>query len=61
MICLVIGFVKLVIDTAAIRRVLENQGLFSGVVCPECRMAVPQGSSVCGHCGRDIEARVGRP
>jgi hypothetical protein len=56
-IVLVIGLVKLFFDVAAIRRMLENTGLFSGVTCPSCRMPIPPDADVCGHCGRDVVVR----
>jgi hypothetical protein len=53
-ISVVIAFFWMVFNIAAIRRMLENQGLFSGVPCRWCRMPVPTGADVCGHCGRDL-------
>ena len=52
-------FFKLAFDVAAIRRMLENTGLFSGIPCPSCAMPIPEAARVCGHCGRDVE--VGAP
>jgi len=49
------AFVWLVYNVSAIRRMLENQGMFSGEVCASCKMTVPTGAEVCGHCGRDRE------
>lgn len=48
------AFVWLVFNVAAIRRMLENQGMFSGEVSDSCKMTVPAGARVCGHCGRDL-------
>lgn len=53
-ISVVIAFFWMVFNIAAIRRMLENQGLFSGASCRWCRMPVPKGADVCGHCGRDL-------
>jgi hypothetical protein len=47
------AFVWLVYNVTAIRKMLENQGMFSGEVCGRCRMPIPEGADVCGHCGRD--------
>jgi predicted amidophosphoribosyltransferase len=41
-------------NIAAIRRMLENAGLFSGSGCPHCRFPVPPGAEICGHCGREL-------
>ena len=57
---LVVCFVRLVVNTAAIRTMLENTGLFSGVACPSCHMATAT-ATVCGHCGRDVERAPGAP
>jgi hypothetical protein len=54
-------FFKLTFDVAAIRRMLENTGLFSGIPCPSCAMPIPPDARVCGHCGRDAEVHVPRP
>ena len=53
-ISVVIAFFWMVFNIAAIRRMLQNQGLFSGVPCRWCRMPVPTGADVCGHCGRNL-------
>lgn len=54
---LLTAFVWLVYNVSAIRRMLENQGMFSGEVCGGCRMTIPTGAEVCGHCGRDQVVR----
>jgi hypothetical protein len=54
-------FFKLSFDLAAIRRMLENTGLFSGVPCASCAMPIPPSARVCGHCGRDVEVPASRP
>jgi len=51
----IVAFFKVVYDVAAIRRMLENTGLFSGEPCPSCSMPIPKNARVCGHCGRDVE------
>lgn len=51
---LVIAFFWMAFNIAAIRRMLENAGLFSGTGCPHCRLPVPKGAEVCGHCGREL-------
>jgi hypothetical protein len=51
---LVFCFLKMVFDISAIRRMLENTGLFSGVPCTWCHMPVPADATVCGHCGREL-------
>lgn len=51
----VVMFFRIAHNVAAIRTMLENVGLFSGVPCPSCWMPVPEAARVCGHCGRDIE------
>jgi hypothetical protein len=38
---LIFGLVKLFFDVAAIRRMLENTGLFSGIPCDHCWMPHP--------------------
>ncbi len=50
-------FVRMAFDIKAVRTMLENQGLFSGVVCGWCRMPVPEGADTCGHCGRDLDSK----
>jgi hypothetical protein len=57
----VIAFFLMVYNVAAIRRMVENVGLFSGVACRWCRMAVPAGAEVCGHCGRELGVEGGAP
>jgi hypothetical protein len=54
-IVLLIGVLKLFYDVAAIRKMLENMGLFSGTPCPSCHMPIPHRAAVCGHCGRDVD------
>ena len=54
-IVLLIGVLKLFSDVSAIRRMLENMGLFSGTACPSCHMPIPATATACGHCGRDVE------
>jgi hypothetical protein len=56
----VVVFFRMAYDLSAIRQMLQNTGLFSGIPCRWCRMPVPEGAEVCGHCGRDL-ARVGAP
>ena len=51
---LLVLFIRMAFDINAIRSMLENQGLFSGVGCPRCRMPIPDGAEVCGHCGTDL-------
>jgi hypothetical protein len=41
LIFLVFCFLKMVFDVSAIRRMLENTGLFSGVPCGWCHMPIP--------------------
>jgi hypothetical protein len=48
------AFVWLVYNVWAIRKMLENQGMFSGDVCGSCKMSVPSAARVCGHCGREL-------
>ena len=48
------AFLWMVYNVGAIRKMLENQGMFSGEVCGSCKMTVPIGATVCGHCGREI-------
>jgi predicted amidophosphoribosyltransferase len=50
-------FVRMAFDIKAVRTMLENQGLFSGVACGWCRMPVPEGAETCGHCGRDLDPK----
>jgi hypothetical protein len=50
----VVTFFRIAYDVRAIRQMLENMGLFSGIPCRSCRMPVPEGAEVCGHCGRDL-------
>jgi predicted amidophosphoribosyltransferase len=57
---LIIGLIKLFYDVAAIRRMLENTGLFSGIPCDHCMMPIPPAATVCGHCGRDVEVAARR-
>ena len=45
-------------DIRAIRQMLENMGLFSGIPCSSCWMPVPEGATVCGHCGRELRAET---
>jgi hypothetical protein len=54
LIFLVFCFLKMVFDVSAIRRMLENTGLFSGVPCGWCHMPIPTAATVCGHCGREL-------
>ncbi len=49
-----IAFFLIAFNVAAIRRMLENMGLFSGIPCSWCRMPVPEGAEICGHCGREL-------
>jgi hypothetical protein len=51
---LVVAFFWMAFNIAAIRRMLENAGLFSGNGCTHCRFPVPKGAEVCGHCGREL-------
>jgi predicted amidophosphoribosyltransferase len=57
---LIFGLVKLFFDVAAIRRMLENTGLFSGIPCDHCWMPIPAAATVCGHCGRDVRSAARR-
>jgi hypothetical protein len=50
----IVAFFRIAYDVRAIRRMLENMGLFSGIPCRWCRMPVPEAAHVCGHCGRDL-------
>lgn len=59
-ISIVLAFFWMAYNVAAIRRMLENAGLFSGFPCPWCRMPIPEGAKVCGHCGREV-TRVDAP
>ena len=56
----IVVFFRVAYDVAAIRQMLQNMGLFSGIPCRWCRMPVPEEAEVCGHCGRDL-ARVEAP
>jgi hypothetical protein len=56
-----IAFFLVAYNIAAIRRMLENVGLFSGVPFRWCLMAVPAGAKVCGHCGRELGVGDGAP
>lgn len=58
---IVLAFFWMAFNVAAIRRMLENQGLFSGIPCRWCRRPVPEGAEVCGNCGRDLGVRAGSP
>jgi hypothetical protein len=51
---LVTAFLWMAFNIAAIRRMLENAGLFSGTACRWCRFPVPEDAEVCGHCGREL-------
>jgi hypothetical protein len=50
----VVTFFRLGYDVRAIRQMLENEGLFSGIPCTWCLMPVPEGAQFCGHCGRAL-------
>jgi predicted amidophosphoribosyltransferase len=52
---LVALFVRMAFDVFAVRRMLENAGLDSDAACGWCRLPVPRGADVCGHCGRELE------
>jgi hypothetical protein len=51
---MVVAFFWMAFNIAAIRRMLENAGLFSDTGCPHCRFPVPKGAEICGHCGREL-------
>jgi hypothetical protein len=51
----IVAFFRIAHDVRAIRTMLENTGLFSGIPCGWCWMPIPEGAVVCGHCGRDLE------
>jgi hypothetical protein len=55
------AFFWMAYNVGAIRTMLENTGLFSGVPCRWCRMPVPPEAAVCGHCGRDLGEPAGSP
>jgi hypothetical protein len=50
----IVAFFWMAYNVGAIRTMLQNQGLFSGVPCRWCRMPIPEGADVCGHCGREL-------